>query len=574
MRSLNPRKPIRMLNRTKHFRPGVSKTHIQFSSPDTYQARRIKIEGYESRLYWQYRYCEDHSGQTYFYTLTYNDAHLPKYMGHNCFDYEDLRDLLTGGFRKQLLRKFGMTFKYFVGAELGDGKGSRGLHNNPHYHVLFFLEPANNPRYPFVPILPDQFRHLIRMYWQGFDQEYGRVDFRDAKYGIAKEGEPDGLTETVTLGRVINFRACMYCSKYVTKDAKLRMAEDDIRRKYRLRFRKSVENEYELYERFFNEFLCSKYCVNTDEELLKKVMPSSYVPERYPDWLDESLVLDDLVKDVIRYNNLWKEFRDFKRIYIEDKVRERINEYRNRYCNKCRISQGVGDYALDFVDLENPSVQVPSSDGFKNRPLCLYYYRKLYTKIEEDYIGNKCRVLNDLGIEHKCSQLDKQICKKMDSACSLLDSLVGTRTLYEKMYESDVNTSVFLTYDDFLRNLNYLLSVNNIQQILRRYAEYKIIYEDRWYKVEVHGLARPRIHPHLDPVEDYRRFIVPTTDSCLSRFSRPSVFLESHSEDWHPYSEHPYFLRYIGLFNVLDCCADYFLACLLYIHFLALFHGN
>lgn len=75
-----------------------------------------------------------------------------------------MRDLLTGGFRKQLLRKFGTTFKYFIGAELGDGKGERGMHNNPHYHALFFLEDAHNPKYPYIKILPEQFRHLVRMY--------------------------------------------------------------------------------------------------------------------------------------------------------------------------------------------------------------------------------------------------------------------------------------------------------------------------------------------------------------------------------------------------------------------------
>ncbi len=63
-----------------------------------------------------------------------------------------------------LLRKYGTTFKYFVGAQLGDGKGERGFHNNPHYHVLFFLENANNDKFPYKKIDPKDFRHLVRMY--------------------------------------------------------------------------------------------------------------------------------------------------------------------------------------------------------------------------------------------------------------------------------------------------------------------------------------------------------------------------------------------------------------------------
>lgn len=149
---VNPRKPLRLKNNSKYWNPETCKTHVQFSSPESYQSFKIKQEGYETRLYWQFKYCEDHKGQTFYYTLTYNDAHVPKYLGFNCFDYEDLRYLFTGGFRKILLRKFGTKFKYFVGAELGDGKGDRGLHNNPHYHVLFFLEPANDVRYSYLPI--------------------------------------------------------------------------------------------------------------------------------------------------------------------------------------------------------------------------------------------------------------------------------------------------------------------------------------------------------------------------------------------------------------------------------------
>lgn len=48
---VNKKKSIRLQNRTKYFSPELSKTHVIFSSPDSYQSRQIKIEGYESRLY-------------------------------------------------------------------------------------------------------------------------------------------------------------------------------------------------------------------------------------------------------------------------------------------------------------------------------------------------------------------------------------------------------------------------------------------------------------------------------------------------------------------------------------------
>ena len=205
------KKPIKLVSPAKYFKADHSKCFLTVSSPDTQTSRYIKQEGYQARLYWQFRYCQENDGQTFFYTLTYNDSAIPTYLGRNCFDYEDLRDIFTGGFRKMLLRKYGTTFKYFVGAELGEGAGKRGMENNPHYHVLFFLEDAKNPEYPYEKITPEAFRSLVKLYWQGFDETVNGefFDYRTAKYGIAKEGDYCGL--------VLDFRAISYVSKYVTK---------------------------------------------------------------------------------------------------------------------------------------------------------------------------------------------------------------------------------------------------------------------------------------------------------------------------------------------------------------------
>lgn len=119
----NKKKPVTFVNRTHYFDPTVTKVRNTFVSPASYKFRQSKIEGYESRLYWQYRYCDEHNGQAFFYTLTYNDSNVPKYLGKNVFDYEDLRELLHGAFWKRLQRNYATDVKYFVGAELGDGKG-------------------------------------------------------------------------------------------------------------------------------------------------------------------------------------------------------------------------------------------------------------------------------------------------------------------------------------------------------------------------------------------------------------------------------------------------------------------
>ena len=361
---VNKKKSIRLKNRTLYFNPDTCRTHVQFSSPDSYQSRQIKIEGYETRLYWQFRYCDEHNGQTFFYTLTYNDKAMPKYMGINCFDYEHLRDLFTGGFRKQLLRKYGTTFKYFVGAELGDGKGERGMHNNPHYHVLFFLEPANNERYPYQQISPEDFRHLIRLYWQGFDEDTdGFHDYNDAKYGIAREGE--------NVGKVTDFRACMYCAKYVCKDVKLKSKEDEIRRKIRFKLKKDKYPE-DCCRRFFFDKLVPTYTQfhdRTPQEVMEHLNPDAFELWKMLDGDDfdiNTIDMDDYkcfsidILDILRtHGRLWKKYFKFYSAWLDEQERLAINEYRNRYCNKCRISQGVGDYALQFIDDKlNPTILI------------------------------------------------------------------------------------------------------------------------------------------------------------------------------------------------------------------------
>lgn len=564
---VHKKKSITLTNRTNYFIPGKDKTKVTFSSPESYQSRQIKIEGYETRLYWQFRYCEDKSGQTFFYTLTYNDKAMPKHYGMNCFDYEDLRDLLTGGFRKMLLRKYGTSFKYFIGAELGDGKGSRGMHNNPHYHILFFLEPANDSKYPYVKISPKDFRHLVRRYWQGFDEDKdGYRDYNEAKYGIAKEGE--------NLGLVTDFRACCYVSKYVTKDVKLKKNDSVVERNLRFKYRKQYRNNEDTYKEFFHKVINpmyntplnarhTKWCFS-DVELIKELLGQDIFG--YKDGLFIRIVEDmedeaymPYVVDIINREHLWQKYFDFVTGYIEPFVKEGLNEWRNRYCNKCRISQGVGDYALEHIqDKLNPSIQVPSKKGFKNRPISMYYYRKLYCDVVKDSQGQNLYVLNDLGINYKLEHLPKQMSKLIDKSKSYLPTLLDDDTLYYKMYNSDVNTDVTYSHSEFVRDYKKCLEVTTLENILKRYAEYKLVYQDRFFSFEYNGDSHDVAFPAIDVTGDYKRFLIPSFYSVSRNDLRLASFLENPPENYLSYSQHPYFLCYIGLFNLLDLCADYF----------------
>ena len=560
----NPKKSVRLKNRTKYFDPSKDKTYVTFQSPETYASREIKKEGYETRLYYEFLWCSENNGQTFFYTLTYNDAHIPKYLGQNCFDYEDLRYLLNGGFKKKLLRKYGTNFRYFVGAELGDGKGERGMHNNPHYHILFFLRDAQDERYPYVQISPEDFRHLVREYWQGFDQDTdGRKPFQEALFGIAKEGENCGL--------VTDFRAVGYVSKYVCKDIALVDHEKKIRRKLGYKYSTKYKNTFDSYMDFFHDYIYRlvntplnpsktkwKYDDKQVFKMLSENVPISFLDLEFQDdgWMNYR---EEMIVSTINFYHLWNEYYDYVNKHSQALVDDDIRVYRNRYTNKCRISQHTGDYALNFIsDPMNPTIPMPSKRGIKNRPIGLFYYRKMFTEIFTDLNGKTTRILNPLGIEYKCANIQKNIDKLANKIQTNLIALRDNEKLYKQMIASDVNTDVFASFKDFQSMLSKALSENNISNICQRYAEYKLVYEDRFLEVKLDRDTGEYCFPDISVLSDYRRFITPSVGSVSRSSRRLNVFLENTPEDYIPYYAHPYFLRYSGIFAVLNLCADYF----------------
>lgn len=578
MIAVNVKKPITLPNRTNYFIADKDKVRVTFGSSKTYQSRRIKIEGYEDRLYWEFRYCNDFGGKTFFYTLTYNDNAMPRYkVGTkydavkkvrvddyiNCFDYEDLRDFQNGGFRKQLLRKYGSIFKLFIGAELGDGKGERGMHNNPHYHMLLFVENAHSDKYPFVSIDESTMTHLVKLYWQGFDEKTdGFRDYNTAKYGIVKEGKYGAV--------VRDYRALSYCAKYVTKDVKLVQAEDKIEKYHRFVIRKSLCNSEEVYKSFFeNEIMPrfntplnpkkTKWCFS-DVQLVKELVPDDY--KRYCNVTGKELTSVDYLRFgevIIEKYDLRTAFETFVDSYIEPLVQDKLNEWRNRYSNKCRISHGVGDYAIKFIqDKMNPSIQVPSKKGFKNRPITMYYYRKMYCDVVKDPEGNNLYVLNELGQAYKAASLPARIDSLVSKSRSYLPLLVENPELFKKMKDSDINTEVFMSHRDLVNLFNKTLKDFTLDEILTRYAQYKLVYQDRFFSYHKSGEDRSVVFPSINLIDDYKRFLVPSFYSVSRNDLRLACFLEDIPENYMAYSQHPYFSRFLGLFGVLDMCTDYF----------------
>lgn len=544
-------------NRTNYFDPLRSKVRNTISNPAMFQSKKQKIEAYESRLYFEYKATEVKNGSTFFYTLTYNDKALPKYNGMNCFDYEDLRDLLNGAFKKKLIRNYHCNFKYFVGSELGEGKGKRGMNNNPHYHVIFFVVPEEG----YTVISPKEFKALVEMYWQGFKEGEGK--YVDAKYGIARPGNNYGLVDS--------FHAISYCAKYVTKDVRMKDMEIVLTRNEDFKYRKHIDNHLLKYE-YYTEFIFPQLCpiIWKDGKKCFAYTPQKLVYEYLSEYLGSGT--DEDIYSWFVQTYYAKGYYEYVDALTKEHTHTKLTEFRNRHSNKVRISQGVGDYALEFIDPMHPVLKIPTKKGVKERNLCGYYYRKLYYDVKKDARGQNIYVLNPLGFDYKLSILDKQLVNKMNKTEKALTYMQTTDlNVYSTsehcylwlnninnaegiMNLEDINPSYGV---DTLKDKIELIN-NNKEEILKRYAEYKIIYEGRSFKLHYEAETDAWSFPDLNYSTDYYDFMQPTYYTAIYNPIAVDFFMEYGEEDVFDYGTHPYFHRYIDLFGLLDDFANYY----------------
>lgn len=532
------RASITIKNNTKYFDPDRNPVQVTVGNPNLFTSRQRKMEAYEVRLYYEYLDVQRVGGQTFYYTLTYNEKSVPKYYGHNVFDYEDLRYLLNGGFKKMLLRKYGSDLKYFVGAELGEGEGVRGMANNPHYHILFFLRPTKNPRYPYVKIDPQSFCDLVQTYWQGFRDSAGFHDYRTAKFGIAKAGKNLGLVNSVA--------ACIYCAKYVTKDVRLKSLENEIRyREFRPKM-ESLKTDHEVKFDFVEQQLLLgtitlSDILEYDREYFVKT--GKHVDPLLTLGLVRSRDLDVVSAFVNRFMS--EEYHIYCVPLAEAYVNDLIRIFRNRHSNKCRISQGVGISALDTIDPMNPTLTIITKSGVKTRPMSLYYFRKLYYDVKKcPMTGNNLYRLNSKGVEYKLSQLTLNI----RTGVQKLQTLGQVVALNEDFYKCFADEySLALTRDEFLDYAEELGLYDD--SILFRYMLYKLVYKGRLFNLADAKQIRPQT--------DFVDFMTDSFDYTDYTDDAVALFLKTNDDKYIPYLSHPFFSPFKSSFTLLECLEDY-----------------
>lgn len=96
------------------------------------------------RLNFEYRRCLSLNGLVYFVTFTYNDNGVLCIDGQNYLYNPHIRQLCNKSIFRRYLLSHGYEFKFAFFGENGDGKGIRGVDNNPHYHALIYLYPTSS----------------------------------------------------------------------------------------------------------------------------------------------------------------------------------------------------------------------------------------------------------------------------------------------------------------------------------------------------------------------------------------------------------------------------------------------
>lgn len=167
---LNPRK---IINRSNHF--DESKPYyLTVPCGKCPECCNNSCNEWFTRSYFEWT---EHPVSTFFYTLTFNEEHLPHFMNIPCFNKK-----LVQKFIKRLRARLApsRTLKYLITSEFGETYG------RPHHHVEFFVSEWINPF---------QFYKLVEECWT---------------YGFVKPGK--------NVGQVNNMNALRYVTKYITKD--------------------------------------------------------------------------------------------------------------------------------------------------------------------------------------------------------------------------------------------------------------------------------------------------------------------------------------------------------------------
>ncbi len=562
---------------SKHIDFTKSKSLNRLGNPSTRLSRQAKKDAYFMRCYYGYKECIEQDGQVFFYTLTYTQKKLPHFYGIPCFSYEDISWMMkSNGFAKSLQRNYGTALKYAVFCEYGD-ENSR-----PHYHLLFYLFPFRNKKgelskkYPYKKIDPIDFKSLVKHYWQG-----DMFRYEESIKGIVKEG-------SLNHGLVKDFKAIQYCTKYVIKSQANEHAELKIMQNIRSQVTNQLINDKHTWVKFIANIINSykspieaieykKHFKESPNELLRRLHRSWY--ERSKNNSIEEMSLDHVInarsRDFMLYLltdpfikvELEDKFKSYCRLHSHSTAEELYKEYLYHYGPRPRLSHGLGLSVLNDIDPYNPTIKLPSRNKWREVPISLYYYRKLFKEVVKDENTNfKVKYIdNNLAIEVKKAKLNDRITKTANNLRNTAIKYNAAKATtkeqiqynYVRISPNHINTyaSIADLFTDSGTNLAtpYLMNENveDPHNIWHQMATYTEVYRDRYCKLDEHGN-----YPQLDLVKDYDNFLYP--EYYYINYSEPELAKkENYSDETIDlYDNHPAFQHFQKLLEFIEKVDD------------------
>lgn len=433
------------------------RTKVRVPNSKLYTSQLSLQRGYGMRASYEFQNCMAQKGVAYFVTFTFNNNSLLT-LGINGVNYNfcnntSFRLFLVNYLYKKILRKFNCKFRYFCTGELGEGKGTRGVDNNPHFHVIFYLYPVDSSS-----TLPSEsaFFNIIKEYWQGKcnnPQNY--------RYGIVG-GSSKGSS------KLDSDAACLYVAKYSMKDICYKS-------------KKALLTAYCM--QMFQYYYDSIYNVSDVIEDINLSLPlksqlKSCQPITYKPYFHRHLYKLQITSTASVDKYLLHLFLTFiNSPSFAGDVFENIawlvkiaTDYLSNYLlPKVMLSQGLGLNALDEVeDWTNPKLPYTTAKGVRYFPIPTYLYRKkfydvIYYKVEDnvEMVSRSHYSIND---EYKKIFTFSVFCDKLEkSAHSILQHIIpyqycSSQNIIDAVARLGIKLSPTyypLLYSEYFKNLKF-----------------------------------------------------------------------------------------------------------------------
>lgn len=460
--------------------------------------------GIVTRCSYEHDDCISKGGIVYFVTFTFNNnalITLTDANGNKCHfaSNSTFRLLMINHVNNRLKRDYGCAVKYLCTSELGEAKGSRGLYNNPHFHVIYFINPLTKSS--SVPS-PSEFESLLREYWCGPQFSLKKGDPSKYRYGILSYSEQGAVVKSHS--------AIVYVAKYVTKDSVYKVKFNQLKSC----IRNMLISDLQPYISHQN------YLVNSALAFHDPNLPDlfDFVPSTSSclDPRSFSLFLKNSRNKLLSVCDVTSFIQ-----YITSLIRSRcltvsstlLDVWSHQICSflakyllpKTRISNNLGLSALkDIKDLSHPTLPYYTVKGVRQFNLPTYYYRKLFYDVEtlKTPAGYKVR--------YKPNQLYIDI--HSDFVLYSSSVLNSANDLYTKVTANQF--SIYSLTFDTKFHTSQVLSLSEIQlDDCINYVIYNKVYRGR-----VNQLCSRNF---LDSFSDYTSNLYNDYDSTLLPYSRP-----------------------------------------------------